>query len=312
MAIVSVEQLFEGRGGGESVGRKLEHTQVFEVITNDVTDDQNTVGLAPGLPLIGQSHPTSPSATLTDIKPSQSSDSPYIWQVTCTFSSDLPREQAAEVAGPDASGASVQAADPTQREENPLNRPATYKIDWEQSTEIASEAYLDILDGEFTQDIVNSAGDPFDPPAQMEVSYAIITIEKNYAIGSPILDFGVQEAYQDATNSDVWHGLSIGSCRIIKIGVSYEFENGVAFGRVTYQVKVRRLGWDLKIADCGFNYLTEGGTKSTRIDKDIGTGVFPDSPTPLNGTGGIKAVGAPIVYLSFRVYPRMNFTALGV
>jgi hypothetical protein len=309
MAVISCEQIFEGRNGGESSGRVLKHTRVYEVITDDDNDDENTVGLASGLPLMGEPLDTSPSATLTDIEPSQSSDSPRIWYVTCNYNSDLPNDQAAEVAGPDETGASVAQANPTEREENPTNRPPVYRIESEKSKEVVEYDWNGTA-------ITNSAGDPFFPPLEAEVSYPVIVIERNYPIGSPILDLGTQALYYDAVNSVAWRGIAPKLLKIEKIGVSYDFENGVAFGRVTFNIKLNWKNWHSKPADMGFNWI-QGG-KQVRIDIPEGTGQWATEPQLLDGNGqrlngNDGQIGVlPPVFLDFQIYREIDYAALGI
>ncbi len=310
MAVISCEQIFDGRRGKESTGRKLEHTQIWEVITDDDADDENTVGLAPELPVMGDPHPNSPSATMVDADASQSSESPRLWYVTCNFSSSLDKDHAKEVAGPNDDGESVETANPTDREENPLNRPATYKVESEQTTEIAEY--------DFNGDaIVNSAGEPFDPPAQVEVSYPMIVVEKNFPIGHPILALNIQSLYYDCTNDDVWRGIPIGQLRIVKIGCVYDFENGVAFGRVTFNMKLKWKGWKLKIVDCGFNWIQGGELKQIDVPKD-GDGKAPETPQPLDGNGqrlngNVGQIGTlPLVFREFQIYRGLAYATLGI
>lgn len=305
MAVTSVEELFPGRGGDDGIEKQYKSTRVFEVRTDDPNDDEYTAGAAVGLPRNGDPHPNNAVATMRSISCYNLDDDPTLWMVTCEYGSDLPREQAREVAGPAEDGTSTLNDGVGERAENPLDRPAIYTISSEQTKEIAEYDWLG-------NEITNSAGEPYDPPAEIEVSYPVITVEKNFAVGAPILDLGIQALYYDCVNSDVWHGIAIGLLRIVKIGTVYGFENGVGFGRVTFQMKLNWKGWKLKLADVGFNYLTDGGTVKKRIDVRFGSGVYPDNPQPLNGAGGMAAPGDPINFNEYQVYRELAYGVLGI
>lgn len=306
MAVLYVEELFEGRGGKDTVDKKYEHARVFEVRTDDPADDEMTAGAASGLPRNGDEHPTNSAATMQNISCFNLPDDPTLWIVTCEYKTDLDKDHAKEVAGPNEAGESVENEGAVaERAENPLDRPAVYSVESEQTTEIAEYDWIGT-------EIVNSAGDPYDPPPQIEVSYPVISVEKNFPVGAPILDLGIQALYYDCVNDDVWHGIDIGLLRIVKIGTSYNFENGVAFGRVKFQMKLKWKGWLLKIADAGFNYLTDGGTAKKRIDVEIGSGIFPDQPTPLNGGGQPLAIGSPVIFNEYQVYRTLSYNVLGI
>lgn len=306
MAVTYFEELFEGRGGKDTVDKKYEHTRVFEVRTDDPNDDEMTAGAAAGLPRNGDPHPYNPAATMRAISCFNLPDDPTIWIVTCEYNTDLAVDHAREIAGPAEDGTStLNDGIAGDRPENPLDRPAVYRVESEQTTEIVSEDWN-------LNPILNSAGDPYDPPPQIETSYPVIHVEKNFPVGAPILDLGVQAIYYDCVNTNRWHGIAAGQLRIVKIGCSYNFENGVAYGRVTFQMKLRWKGWKLRLADIGFNYLTEGGTKKRRIDVELGSGVYPDTPQPLNGGGQPLATGDPLLFNEYQVYRELDYGILGI
>ncbi len=316
MAVVHVEELWPGRGGKDGIEKKFTHTRIFEVKTDDPADDEMTAGAAEGLPRNGDAHPNNDRAAMIDIDCQNSDDDPTLWLVVCTYSTEIPGNQARETAGYDpTSGASIptggggEGTDPYQRAENPLDRPATYRVDWESTTEICTE-------GTFGAAIKNSAGDPFDPPPQVEVSYPVITIEKNYPIGDPILNLDVQDEYQDAVNLDAWHGIDAGKCRFVGLNVIYGFENGVRFGRVTFRIKIRKKGWLLRLVDCGFREFVPGSLTPPPADKMEPIrdehGVEVAQPVPLDGAGRKLTPGAALVYLEFSIYTEKLYAPLGL
>ena len=153
MAYVSIDETVGSRRAMLQVSNgafKTTYTRVFQVITDDTLTDLNDIinsqlgslGVGPDqLPEIGDPYPSDSSAVVTKIEP-QEEDGHLKFLVLVTYTN------------PDAQGV---ASDPTT-------------LDWQFST--AVEEYqeiveVDAIDGD---PVVNSAGDPFNPPIE-EVQY---------------------------------------------------------------------------------------------------------------------------------------------
>lgn len=325
MAVISCKELFPGRKGSDGIERKLKHTRVFEVLTDDPLDDDYIAGAGDGvtIPRNGDIHPNNPFAVMVSITADQDDESPTRWIVVCEYDTELPLSQARESGGFDANGESVlggQAGNPLARADNPLDRPAQWSFEWEQVQAVAEysredgSGSPDNFDGTITWPfgtrICNSAGLPFDPPPMYEDSQPVATVIKNYPVGHPILLLAAQSTWKNAVNNAEWKGFAAGTARIAGMGFTYATENGITFGRMTWRIKFtdRAWGWDLNLMDVGYvQRLADDSLK--KIDIPQGSGIFPDTPQKLNGNG-LYYDSTGEISLRFGIYKPMDFTDL--
>lgn len=92
MAVIRVRKLFPARGGRRNFQTRVTYTLVWEVVTDDVNDDEETVygavdpeNALEKVPVFGDVHPGNPLAVVTDVTPETSDDSPNIWYVNVTY-----------------------------------------------------------------------------------------------------------------------------------------------------------------------------------------------------------------------------------
>lgn len=270
------EEISSGRTARNSKGART-YTRKFRVTSNDKTDGPFEVGSTSGLPLIGSAHPEDANAFCIEL--TVENTEPYAgWTVTANYS------------------------DERTIDDNPTDDAAS--ISWG-SEQFQKPAVFD-LSGKL---IVNSAGDPFDPPAMMDDSRRVVTVEKNLAVvPSWILD------YQDAVNSDVFSvdgiSIGIGRAKIQNVTVSpRQRRNGTTFRTVNFTIHLQRDGWLLDILDAGFRRKVSGGRENI---KNSGDGESPTAPVPLDGSG--QPIGDPTptncVFLQFAVYKTRAFSSL--
>jgi hypothetical protein len=89
-------------------------------------------------------------------------------------------------------------------------------------------------------------------------------------------------------------------------------ENGVAYTRVTYVIRINPRGWDLILANQGFNYL-DGSTLVRALKTDENGKQRPSpSPVPLDTDGTLLADDAPRVSLTFQIYERVDWSGLAL
>jgi hypothetical protein len=306
MAVVYVQELFEGRTGSDNLERRRSYVRMFEVRTDDPADDATVAGGTPLLPRNGEPFPNDEFAVMVAIDPAQSSADNTLWYVTCRYSSDLPAEQQREALNYDSSGIPYQNPGSTasaggggggqvSREDDPRDRPAQFEVDWEQASEIV---YADINGDAIT----NSAGDPFDPPPMMERNYPVITITKNVALDNAILDIEKQQEYQEVTNSDTPWGRDEKTLRMVRFKHSSAIENDLAYAVVSLSIKVKWDTWTLLLADIGYRDIN-GDT----IGGDPATGAPPSEPKPLDGAGLALPVGDPMEFRDYEIYRPIPF-----
>jgi hypothetical protein len=235
-----------------------------------------------GLPRNGDSYPLDAFALLVTISPEQSGDDPTLWYVTCQYDTDFPRPQAQESQGINPttgdSEPTDQGVNPATRPDNPLDRPPVYKVGHEQTTEVVTH--------DFQQNpILNCADEPYDPPLEDEVSYAVVNISKNLAV----VKFDWLEQFVDSVNSTTWNGREPRTCRMIAIEYEPAVENGVSFWRVSFRVKIKPQTWDRIVLEQGY-----------KEKKDIGGGVFERSVMHVTAGSGINSE-KPILLDGLRV-----------
>lgn len=252
------------------------------VRTDSPSDRENTVSTASGLPAYGALHPGPISApmyaTTIDYGPLEAT-TPMAWKVTAGYTSDR----------------SLDEDDPEQDE-----------ILISFNSEIYQEAvYMD----KDNKAIMNSANDPFDPPAAMDNAHLIATIASNHqAIPSWILN------YQNAVNSApcTISGLSIGQgkAKVARITVGQRQKRGnTTFFPLSTEIHIKKEGWRLEPLDQGLNEILLGKKRAILLGADLHEAT---TPQPLNGMGVYDedATPATATYLDFRVYDELNFSAL--
>ncbi len=213
------------------------------------------------------------------VLPKQDRKSPLHWVVTAEYSSEyLSKKEKDE-----------------QQYTNPTDRPATIK--W--STAKYNKPAVRDINGNL---ILNSAGQPFDPPAEKDCSRWTATISKNLEdVPSFILD------YCDAINSDEFtiQGLNVlpGVAKIMTIEIGdeqsaqisdheeityYVFTYTVEFRSALVMVNGVRIpeGWTLYLLDQGYHQIDPNdSTKRIAIKDDSVPAKFTTKPWPLNGSG---------------------------
>lgn len=252
MSATLIGEKVEGRATIDD-GFHRTYTRVFLVKTTSTQDGPLTVTLATGVPRVWDPYTTNTDTDLGALCKSvsaQPTDSPFLWEVTVEYDSVV-REEG-------------------QQAENPLARPAD--IDWS-FVPYVKAAQRDV----FGLPILNSAGQPFDPPPEMDDRRIQLTIQRNEETFDPLQAF----EFQDATNSDVFFGGGIAAWKVMSIKANGPHsENGVSFWRVTYEFEFRREGWFLRTLDQGFAELIDGSLTPITVK-----GVVPSEPVLLDGAG---------------------------
>lgn len=315
MAVVYTKELFPNRRGSDNISRQRTYTRIFEVRTDDPNDDAFTAGAGTGIPRNGEEHPSDPFATMIDISAEQMEDDFTLWVVTCLYESSPPEDQQREALTYDANGDPAEnpgASGNFEREDNPLLRPASWRTTHEKVMEVVYRGVTDfgwIVPGPA---VVNSAGDPFDPPLMEERSYKVVTITKNVALDNPILSWDIQEDYQDSVNSDEYRGRRIGTLKIDAIDVESAIENRLSYAIVHVIVKFRPDGWKRSIIDAGYREIVlidpdGGGPQEFPQHIRDQWGNLIGSPKLLDGSGQQLPFGEDPVFLTFQTKRSMPF-----
>lgn len=280
---MQINELFDGRDHALSDKGVRTYTRVFHVITDDPYVGPAAVraalGISRGDPYITDSE-SDLQARVRRIQPQQQ-DNPRLWEVRVEYDSTQEEES-----------------------ESPFDKPPEVSWDFAQFTRVA---YKD-RDGKA---ILNSAGQYFDPPIEIDDSRPVLTVVRNEPSYNPSLAY----QYRDAVNSDAFYGAPPGTAKVVKITGASAVENDIPFWRVTYEFSFNPDGWQPSILDQG-RYAKIGGklVPIPEFDTDGNEirGSHVADPVPLNGNGARLADPNPdnAVFLDFNVFNERAFNAL--
>ena len=316
----TVRERIEGReveneaGGRGNEGVQRRYTRVFDVELDvwsgsnaqDIIDAQ----LAEGVPRLGDPFTTGRHTDLGarchSVVPSSTAE-PRFFVVTAQYSSSPsdfgePEKEVGNAANEPGQNDN-QKSDPnnpqSQDNDDPLSRPA--EISWSQGSysEVITKATRVSDAGAETADqpVANSAGEPFDPPLEVEKSFLILTITRNQAN----FNQNAANSYTNATNSDTFFGFEAGKVKCKGISGISVFEKNRHFWRATYVFEIRE-SWDYELLDAGYWEIVGGN----RLPIPFNNGRPLPAPWPLDGAGAkltaaqVQA-GDSFKYRKFRV-----------
>lgn len=162
---------------------------------------------------------------------------------------------------------------------DPLAEPA--RISWS-GENFQQVAVVDINDNP----ILNSAGDPYDPPLMKDFSRPVATIRKNISSAPAWI-----LTSHDAINSDefVIDGLKclIGKAKLKRADIGEpQTKNGVTYRELTLVIHFSKDGWTRKVLDAGFRRIYSGTSRELiTITNSDGNEEYPPAPVPLDGSG---------------------------
>jgi hypothetical protein len=275
---MTITYLGDNHGPATNTKGQRSYTRTFKLTTSAKTERAYHVGSHASLPVIGEVHPDDAGAWCTTLQVDPS-DPWKGWTVTAEYSTE--RELA----------------------ETPTDDPAEITWGYEQFQKPAITNYAG-------QAILNSAGDPFDPPIMIDDSRPHVTISKNLA-SVPVWIF----TYQDAINSGSFtvDGITVaaGLAKMQNITITRgQSRNGTSFRTVTFSIHLQKQGWSSKQLDAGFRQIGSGGARENirnGIDDEL-----PAAPVPLDGAGVALDDPDPAtaVYRTDVVYEAKDFSAL--
>jgi len=255
------------------------HTLRWRVETDTILDGSQTVLLSPAVAHLLDAHPDDPAALANRVRVSQRSENGRIWNLDVDYSTDAKSDQ------PD--------DDPLLEER---------EVSWASAT-VSAVAAKD-RDGKA---ILNSAGDPFDPPIEVERPHAKLTVARNEASFSGTTAI----AYIQKVNSTQFSGGAPGTVLCMDINANEQERNKIKFWRVTYEFEYAPEGWQPDILEQGLRQLVSGNVETCK-DND---GEAVTTPVPLDSAGAqIDASTLPgtAVFTTFNVYKEIDFNQLGL
>lgn len=177
----------------------------------------------------------------------------------------------------------------------PLDQRPTIRFDKEVFQEPATK---DIDD----EPVVNSAGDPFDPPIMLDRRWPIMQIVRNEPSYSPLL----ANDYCGTINNAEWFGRPAKEWKCLDItGEEAVDPDGHRYWVVSYVFQLKRDTWVERVMDVGYNELDDDDNRIKILDKN---GSPVGSPWPLNEDGTKKAAGEAAEFLEFKLLPEVDFS----
>lgn len=278
MTVIKANETWKGRLGTSDAGGERNYSRVYLIITNSVFDTVVEAAVTPVLPALGDLFPSDSTAYCQKLKGVQEPFSPKVWTFTASFSNKR------------------------QLNVNPLLVPTEFVWGSEQFQRAYSK-------DRFGEAILNSAGDPYDPPVIGDDSRVSVTMSRNVASIPPwFLEVG------DKLNSSSYQidGLNLNKERAkiqrVHAGRQESSVDGILFRRISVTMHVQDKSWQKSILDAGFRELDGTGQKMM-LGKD---GHDVTSPTPLDGSGAQLASPSPAtaVHLDFDIYDVFDFNQL--
>lgn len=299
MSVVSISEMFQGRGGDGAGLTDSTARRVWRIRTSDKSDSWQLIanyGIAAGhFPRRFDPHPENVYLTCRRLKVENQADSPFHWIATAEYSSAPIRDEA------------------QQREiyPDPVDRPA--EIEW------STQPYRKAVDRDRNgKAVLNSAGDRPESPPEKDASHWVCTVTKNLrTVPAWLLD------YNDCPIND--DDFEVGGVEVeqhkarlyeLRIGRK-QIENGFEFYPVSMTIEFRKEGWLEKMLDEGFRKKeTDGSGNVTRthisLADDNGELTKVSSPVPLDGNG--QPLADPTVdtavFIDLDFYEPMDFGAL--
>lgn len=295
MAHLETQEIWDNDASGDATAHRV-WTRKFLVLYDEVVASAEALD-APDIPTRWSPHPLDFRMLASDAKASKWKSDPLTHIVEVTYDSQTGAED--------------------RGDDDPLARPATIETDF-----IAYQKPL-VYDKDGNA-VLNSAKDPFDPPAQIEDSRIILKFTRFEAS----LDVARSLAYRNAVNTDSFWGFSAGEVMCMYIKQTRHFENAIEYWQTSYEFHVKEngslnsdgtdtpyLGWDIVIPDMGYNEVGANG-KRYMIHEDNSTRPV-SVPVRLNGAGlQLRPPNAPSSktwFLIFRPnYRYLSFSALNL
>jgi hypothetical protein len=277
MAVVSTQEIWDGRGGSDDVKTRT-WERVYRVITDDPADDAPTAMAAvPVSP--GDAHPEDSLAFANSAQARQGATR-LVWLVTISYTSER------------------------EYHPNPVNDPAV--ITWD-----GEPFQRPLIRDKNGKAVLNSAGDPFDPPIMRDDNRPVVNVSKNVAsVPGYVLN------YRDVTNSDTFtvDGIPVtpGKGKIKWIPVSeWKQRNGFYYRTLNIQIHLNPDGWTFRPLDQGYREKDPNdATKRRHIRDDEKKPV--SQPVLLDGQG--KKLANPsvqnAVFLNFDGFGAAPFSIL--
>lgn len=283
MAVISIDETFDGRVASIRRDWTRTYTRRFRVIT----DDPQTEGIAVIEAAIGTIGNAYSAGGKSDL-------GAYCSQVTAT---DLGEDGKSWIVQAD-----YEPFNPNVFPKDPTQWPI--KVSWGTAQ---FERIADQTVDSPPKAVTNSAGDPYDPPVTRDDSRPVLTIVRN----ETSFDQGFASLYRDSINSDPFWGYDPYCAKCLTI--EGDLDNNTDIGWywiVTYKFEFNDDTWKRSILDAGFRQTNSGVTDVQAILDAKGLPIA--TPSLLDGHGKKLSLTGNPVFNTFRIYKEIAFDGLNL
>ncbi len=155
--------------------------------------------------------------------------------------------------------------------------------------------------------VTNSAGDPLDPPGELDDAIRTVSC----TINEFRYDHELVASRRGCVNSAPFLGYEIQCARLVDIVCEEKLlEAGTIYYPTTYVIEFDRARHTGKYLDQGYQESNWFGVRT--VMRDLRTGSPYQSPQLLDGAGARLAVGGTAVFREFNKHPLLDFADLGI
>jgi hypothetical protein len=286
MAIVSVNEHWNERSASDNKEGVRDFSRSYIVVVDSPTDGQASILADPRIPakysIYATDTETDLGARVVSREAKQEGEGYFVWMVTVKYSSKW--------------------YDAAKADENPLLRPAVNS--W--SSKDFQVPFTEDLDGDA---VVNASKESFDPPIMKDVGRLVLTVEKNVAIVSPtqILE------YLHSVNDSDFRGFPAGQAKLMRASFAEQYEGEQVYDKLRLEFEFNEDGWEnISVLNQGYMELDPNDLTKFRMITDR-SGNPVSRPRLLDEEGDqLDLATQDPVFLSFRAYPRKDFSQLGI
>lgn len=155
--------------------------------------------------------------------------------------------------------------------------------------------------------IVNTAGDPFDPPLMRDDSRPVLEIVRN----EPSFDPNLAKGYKDRVNTDVFFDQAPGTVKVANITGRRKYNQNIGlYYEVKYEFAFQDEGWSSNVLNAGLRQI-DNSTNPPGRSPILIKGVPATEPIPLDNNGEPLGPDDEPVFLNFMTYNQVPFAELG-
>lgn len=296
MAVVSVTRVWENALSSiDDTGTRVNGVAivepkgelVYEVLSDDPTDDEFTMAWSPLLPQMGETLVLNGTflkgVRVTGYTPKFEGPQGNLWLWTFRYKLGGQWSRNEEKSNEDAN-----------KEEKELGS-FDYSVEY---SDLASR--FDVTG----RRNVNTLGDWFSDPLLLKEA----TVNFNFTFQTENNPLPITQKYNDAVNSVPLWGLPAGTVRATNISASCTLLSTGNRWNVSYQLSYRPNGWFERRANAGYYYMLNG-SPTIALNAD---GSPKDAPVLLDANGGLLAANAEPYYIEFQTFQTQDLNELNL